>query len=226
MIRFATACCGRTRSLRPKARTARRRYFQSRRRRPNGRNPLPSIHSAPPSPPESPGNINREMRPRLESRAFARRRKRLMTGETFAPRRTRTVMTARSSLTVVLAAGEGTRMRSSLPKVLHPVAGQSLLAHVLDAAPKGDGASLAVVVGPDHQAVADEARRARGDATTFIQRERLGTAHAVLAAREAVARGADDLLVVFGDTPLISAETFARLRAPLAKGAAIAALGF
>jgi bifunctional UDP-N-acetylglucosamine pyrophosphorylase/glucosamine-1-phosphate N-acetyltransferase len=138
----------------------------------------------------------------------------------------RTSMTARSSLTVVLAAGEGTRMRSPLPKVLHPVAGQSLLAHVLDAAPHGAGAALAVVVGPDHQAVADEARRARGDATTFIQRERLGTAHAVLAAREAVARGADDLLVVFGDTPLISAETFARLRAPLEKGAALAVLGF
>src|SRR3954463_15688881 len=110
-------------------------------------------------------------------------------------------MTARSSLTVVLAAGEGTRMRSSLPKVLHPVAGQSLLAHVLDAAPKGDGAALAVVIGPDHQAVADEVARARPDAQTFIQRERLGTAHAVLAAREAVKRGGDDLLVVFGDTP-------------------------
>ncbi len=57
-------------------------------------------------------------------------------------------MIARSSLTIVLAAGEGTRMRSSLPKVLHPVAGQSLLAHVLGAAPKGTGATLAVVVGP------------------------------------------------------------------------------
>ena len=61
---------------------------------------------------------------------------------------------------------------------------------------------------------------------TFIQRERLGTAHAVLAARDAIARGADDLLVVFGDTPLISAATFARLRAPLQKGAALAVLGF
>ncbi|HWX06054.1 MAG TPA: NTP transferase domain-containing protein, partial [Bradyrhizobium sp.] len=56
-------------------------------------------------------------------------------------------MTARSSLTVVLAAGEGTRMRSLTPKVLHPVAGQSLLAHVLGAAPKGPGAALAVVIG-------------------------------------------------------------------------------
>ena len=135
-------------------------------------------------------------------------------------------MTARSSLTVVLAAGEGTRMRSSLPKVLHPIAGEPLLAHVLHAAPAGDGARLAVVIGPSHEAVAAEVRRIRPDAETFIQRERLGTAHAVLAARDAIARGADDLLVAFGDTPLISAGTFARMREPLKKGAALTVLGF
>jgi bifunctional UDP-N-acetylglucosamine pyrophosphorylase/glucosamine-1-phosphate N-acetyltransferase len=134
--------------------------------------------------------------------------------------------TGRTSLTIVLAAGEGTRMRSSLPKVLHPVANQSLLAHVLGAAPQGPGAALAVVIGPDHQAVADEVARVRPDAKTFIQNERLGTAHAVLAAREAIAPGADDLLVAFGDTPLISAGTFEHLRAPLKKGAALAVLGF
>src|ERR1700759_1872797 len=98
-------------------------------------------------------------------------------------------MKARTSLTIVLAAGEGTRMRSSLPKVLHPVAGQSLLAHVLRAAPHGAGDALAVVIGPDHQAVADEVKRARPDAGTFVQHERLGTAHAVLAARDAFALG-------------------------------------
>src|SRR4030088_2706413 len=135
-------------------------------------------------------------------------------------------MSGRTSLTIVLAAGEGARMQSSLPKVLHPVAGQSLLAHVLGAAPKGAGAALAVVNGPDHSSVAEETKRQRPDATTFVQRERLGPAHAVLAARDAIARGADDLLVVFGDTPLISAETFARLRAALKKGAALAVLGF
>ncbi|WP_338687801.1 bifunctional UDP-N-acetylglucosamine diphosphorylase/glucosamine-1-phosphate N-acetyltransferase GlmU [Bradyrhizobium sp. 26S5] len=135
-------------------------------------------------------------------------------------------MTARTSLTVVLAAGEGTRMRSSLPKVLHPVAGQALLSHVLNAAAAGEGLQLAVVIGPDHEAVAAEVRRVRPDAQTFVQRERLGTAHAVLAAREAIARGADDLLVAFGDTPLISAETFARMRAPLRDGADLAVLGF
>src|ERR1700755_1192878 len=98
-------------------------------------------------------------------------------------------MIGRTNLTIVLAAGEGTRMRSSLPKVLHPVAGQSLLFHVLAAAPKGEGASLAVVVGPDHAAVAAEVARARPDAQTFVQRERRGTAHAVLAARDAIAHG-------------------------------------
>ena len=135
-------------------------------------------------------------------------------------------MNARSSLTVVLAAGEGTRMRSLLPKVLHPVAGQPLLAHVLRAAPHDKGSRLAVVIGPDHQAVADEVSRIRPDAETFVQRARLGTAHAVLAARAAIERGADDLLVAFGDTPLISAETFGRMRAPLEKGAALTVLGF
>jgi bifunctional UDP-N-acetylglucosamine pyrophosphorylase / glucosamine-1-phosphate N-acetyltransferase len=135
-------------------------------------------------------------------------------------------MTGRSILTVVLAAGEGTRMRTTVPKVLHPIAGESLLAHVLAATPKGEGAGLAVVVGPDHQRVEQEVQRLRPDAGIFVQRERLGTAHAVLAAREAIAPGADDLLVVFGDTPLISAETFERLRAPLARGATIAVLGF
>ena len=135
-------------------------------------------------------------------------------------------MTARSSLTVVLAAGEGTRMRSSLPKVLHPVAGQSLLSHVLDAAPQAPALRLPWWSGPTTRRSRTRSARMRPDAATFIQRERLGTAHAVLAAREAIARGADDLLIAFGDTPLISAETFARMRAPLKNGAALAVLGF
>jgi bifunctional UDP-N-acetylglucosamine pyrophosphorylase/glucosamine-1-phosphate N-acetyltransferase len=66
----------------------------------------------------------------------------------------------------------------------------------------------------------------RPDAATFVQHERLGTAHAVLAAKDAIAKGADDLLIAFGDTPLISAETFERLRAPLKAGAELTVLGF
>jgi len=135
-------------------------------------------------------------------------------------------MTDRTSLTIVLAAGEGTRMRSTLPKVLHPVAGQSLLLHVLSAVPKGRAAKLALVVGPDHQLVEQEARRCRPDVETFVQHDRQGTAHAVLAARQALARGADDLIVAFGDTPLISTATFERLRQALKNGATLAVLGF
>ena len=62
-----------------------------------------------------------------------------------------------------------------------------------------------MVVGPDADAVADEARRALPKAEVFVQAERRGTAHAVLAARAAIEQGADDILVIFGDTPLISA---------------------
>src|SRR4051795_11153324 len=135
-------------------------------------------------------------------------------------------MAPRSSLTIVLAAGEGTRMLSSIPKVLHRVAGQSLLAHVLGASPNAAGAAVAVVVGPRQEAVEQEPKRLRPEAASFVQRERLGTAHAVLAAREAIRRGASDLLVVFGDTPLISAATLKRLREPLNKGADLAVLAF
>ncbi len=117
-------------------------------------------------------------------------------------------------------------MRSSLPKVLHQVAHRSLLAHVLAAAPHDKDSRVAVVVGPDHDAVAKEARRMRADAAIYIQRERKGTAHAVLAAREALERGAQDVLIAFGDTPLITAGTLARMRAPLAHGAAVVVLGF
>lgn len=135
-------------------------------------------------------------------------------------------MIERTSLTVVLAAGEGTRMRSSLAKVLHPIAGESMLTHVLAAAPRGPGHKLAVVIGPDRDDVANEARRARADAAICVQRERLGTAHAVMTAKEEIGRGIDDLVVVFGDTPLISAATLQKLRAPLSQGSTVVVLGF
>ena len=132
----------------------------------------------------------------------------------------------RTCLAIVLAAGEGTRMRSALPKVLHAVAGRTLLAHVLDAVKHAGTTATAVVVGPGSDAVAAEARRVIPGAEIFVQAERRGTAHAVLAARAAIARGADDILVIFGDTPLVGAETLKRLRAALGGGASVAVLGF
>ena len=117
-------------------------------------------------------------------------------------------------------------MRSARPKPLHEIAGRSMLAHTL-AAVKAIGASeVAVVVGPDAPQVEAEARRALPDVSVFIQTERRGTAHAVLAAREAIARGYDDILVVYADTPLVRAETLAAMREGLAQGGALVALGF
>jgi bifunctional UDP-N-acetylglucosamine pyrophosphorylase / glucosamine-1-phosphate N-acetyltransferase len=135
-------------------------------------------------------------------------------------------MMARSCFAIVLAAGEGTRMRSSKAKVLHEVAGRSLLAHVLAAIAEAGVTSAAVVIGPGQDTVAAEAKRVLPDAAIFTQHERRGTAHAVLAAKSAIEKPSDDILVVYGDTPLIRPATLSRLRAPLAKGAAIAVLGF
>ena len=132
----------------------------------------------------------------------------------------------RACLTIALAAGEGTRMKSSLPKVLHRVAGQPMLAHVLTACAGAGADALAVVVGPGRDDVAKAARSVAPQIDVYVQTERLGTAHATLAAREAIARGYDDLLIVFGDTPLLTPATLAALRGSLADGAAVAAMGF
>jgi bifunctional UDP-N-acetylglucosamine pyrophosphorylase/glucosamine-1-phosphate N-acetyltransferase len=134
--------------------------------------------------------------------------------------------TDRRALAVVLAAGEGTRMASRRPKVLHQVAGRSMLAHVLAAVAAAGVDRAAVVVGAGREDVAAEARRSHPAASAHVQERQLGTAHAVLAAREAIARGCDDLIVLFADTPLVSPATIAALREGLAGGAAVAVLAF
>ncbi|MGD9543260.1 MAG: bifunctional UDP-N-acetylglucosamine diphosphorylase/glucosamine-1-phosphate N-acetyltransferase GlmU [Methylocystis sp.] len=134
--------------------------------------------------------------------------------------------TERSALAIVLAAGEGTRMKSDRPKALHEVAGRSMLANVLASAEAAGVGRVAVIIGPDRDDVGAEARRRFPDAQIFVQSERRGTAHAVLAARAAIAEGYDDLLVLFADTPLVTPPTIAALRGALAEGAAVAVLGF
>jgi bifunctional UDP-N-acetylglucosamine pyrophosphorylase/glucosamine-1-phosphate N-acetyltransferase len=106
------------------------------------------------------------------------------------------------------------------------VAGRSLLAHVLGAIADAGAATAAVVIGPGQDEVAAEAIHVRPDAKIFVQQERRGTAHAVLAAKAAIAQGFDDVLVAYGDTPLIRPATLSRLRRPLAEKAALAVLGF
>ena len=117
-------------------------------------------------------------------------------------------------------------MRSSRPKVLHAVAGRSLLGHVLTAVRAAGSTTIAVVLGPEHDDVSADVRQYAPEAQIFVQAQRRGTAHAVLAAKAALQKGADQIVVAFGDTPLIQPETLQRLRASLADGAAVAVLGF
>src|SRR5271170_1641429 len=131
----------------------------------------------------------------------------------------------RRCLTIVLAAGEGVRMRSARPKVLHELAGRSMLAHTLSAALDAAVGDM-VVVGPDRDGVAAEALKIAPGAKVVVQPERRGTADAVLAARGQIVLGYDDILVLYADIPLIKPATLAALRAELAQGADVVALGF
>jgi bifunctional UDP-N-acetylglucosamine pyrophosphorylase/glucosamine-1-phosphate N-acetyltransferase len=117
-------------------------------------------------------------------------------------------------------------MKSALPKVLHEVAGLPLVGHVVKAARREPGVKVALVVGREAEKVKAAVESFAPDAAVFVQAERLGTAHAVLAAREAIAAGHDDILILFGDTPLIEPQSLAALRAALANGADVAVAGF
>jgi bifunctional UDP-N-acetylglucosamine pyrophosphorylase/glucosamine-1-phosphate N-acetyltransferase len=134
-------------------------------------------------------------------------------------------MTRRPLLIVVLAAGEGTRMRSGLPKVLHKIGGRTMLAHVLSVAAGLKPQSIAVVIGPDMEAVRAEALAQVAAAQVFVQSARKGTADAVLAARAVLERHSGDVLVLYADTPLLTVATLERVLAGL-DGAGIAVLGF
>ena len=132
----------------------------------------------------------------------------------------------RRCLALVLAAGEGTRMRSKTPKVLHELAGLSLIGHVLKSLQMAGADEIVVVVGPDRPDVEAEVRRIDPHAGLVVQQERKGTAHACLMASQYLSSGFDDVLVVFGDTPLVLPQTYQRLRAGLAAGSQVVALGF
>jgi bifunctional UDP-N-acetylglucosamine pyrophosphorylase/glucosamine-1-phosphate N-acetyltransferase len=114
---------------------------------------------------------------------------------------------------IILAAGQGTRMRSALPKVLHPLAGKPLLGHVLDTARELGAGKMHVVIGHGAEQVRESLSAA--DVEWVTQEEQLGTGHAVLQALPAVADDAT-VLVLFGDVPLLQASTLADLvpRAP------------
>lgn len=125
---------------------------------------------------------------------------------------------------VILAAGQGTRMRSKRPKVVHLVAGEPMIKHVVRAVSGLDPHRLVVVVGYG----AEEVRRALGDEYLYVEQEKqLGTGHALLQARQLLEGQGDTVLVLFGDRPLITTKTLNMILAEHKKeGAAITILTF
>jgi bifunctional UDP-N-acetylglucosamine pyrophosphorylase/glucosamine-1-phosphate N-acetyltransferase len=127
------------------------------------------------------------------------------------------VSSLRPSAVVVLAAGEGTRMRSSTPKVLHAVAGRALVGHVVAAAEELEPEHLVVVVGHGRDLVTAHLTEISPRALPVVQEQQNGTGHAMRAALDGLAAagveitGAGPVLVVAGDTPLLTAATLRRL---------------
>ncbi len=113
---------------------------------------------------------------------------------------------------IVLAAGKGTRMRSNVPKVLHEVARRPLLHHVLATARALEAGETIVVVGPGMDNVAEAAKSFAPDVRVVVQENQLGTGDAVRAALPRLEAQMSDVIVLFGDTPLVRPETIAAMR--------------
>ena len=113
---------------------------------------------------------------------------------------------------VILAAGKGTRMVSDLPKALHKVAHAPLLEHTMRAAAILEPEKTVVIVGYEGERVALEAQRINDGAFIAEQKEQLGTAHAVSMAKDTLSGFKGDILVLYADTPFISAETMEKIR--------------
>ena len=125
---------------------------------------------------------------------------------------------------IILAAGKGTRMKSDLHKVLHPIAGKPMLLHLLDSLGELALARTVVVAGDRHEQLA---RALAGrEVTVALQEPQLGTAHAALQAKDALAGFSGPVLVCFGDCPMVRPETVLRLVGALEGGAKVAVLGF
>ena len=133
-------------------------------------------------------------------------------------------MTARAA--VIMAAGQGTRMKSPIPKVLHKVGGRSLLDRVIDTVEAAGCDHIHVVVGNHSSEVRALVVKRLGEGAAVLQDPPLGTGHAVLAARDALADFDGDVLVVNGDCPLLTAQDLEHLFMLRGKGTALAIMGF
>ena len=128
-------------------------------------------------------------------------------------------------LSIILAAGEGTRMRSATPKVLHPVGGLPVVSHVVRTV-QAFGAQIAVVVGPNHEAVEAAVTEIAPGAAISRQEQRLGTGHAVLQAKPSYDAAPGHILVLYADTPLVTAATITEIATRLDAGADMVVVGF
>jgi bifunctional UDP-N-acetylglucosamine pyrophosphorylase/glucosamine-1-phosphate N-acetyltransferase len=135
-------------------------------------------------------------------------------------------MTQASALAVILAAGKGTRMKSALPKVMHPLAGAPMLAYVLHAAEAAGIDRACLIVGPGMDEVGATATAVHPKLEVFVQACQQGTADAVKASRPAVDGFLGRVLVLYGDTPLLRPETLKTVLGELEAGADIVVIGF
>ncbi len=129
--------------------------------------------------------------------------------------------TARAA--IILAAGQGTRMKSPLPKVLHPIGGRAMLDHAIDAAEALGCERIVVVVGSHSPEVRDHVARRLGEAAIAVQDPPLGTGHAVRAAEAALAGFDGQVVITYGDVPLLKARD---IEAAFNGGDGITVVGF
>ncbi len=127
---------------------------------------------------------------------------------------------------VILAAGHGTRMRSTLPKVMHEIGGLAMIAHVIGAADALNPAQKIVVIGDHAPAVGAFAQSIDDRISVALQSPPQGTAHAVMQAMPALKDFKGAVLVLYADTPLVTSETLARMAKTIKNGAGVAVLGF
>lgn len=123
---------------------------------------------------------------------------------------------------IILGAGKGTRMKSDLPKVMMKVSGKPMIKHIINTLEEMGTKEIVTVISPDGEMVKNETAPYK----TAVQAQQLGTGHAVLCAKEALKGFDGAVLVIFGDTPLITRKTFLKAAEKIREGYAVAVLGF
>ena len=123
---------------------------------------------------------------------------------------------------IILGAGKGTRMKSDLPKVMMPVANKPMIKHIIDTLEEMEVAQIVTIISEDGELVKQTVKPYE----VAVQKEQLGTGHAVKCAKEVMKPFDGTVLVIFGDTPLITAKTFFKAAEKVEEGYAVVVLGF